>query len=44
MELFKLFYLEQLFDLNSKGDASEALMIILKLIHAAYIDPCLRTR
>lgn len=41
-ELFKLFYLEGTFDLFMKGDAQEALMRILTLIHASQINPKLR--
>jgi len=37
--LFKLFYEEQTFDLNQKGDASEAAICILKLMHTAFIEP-----
>ena len=36
-ELFKLFYLDSLFDLNHKADASEAMLYLLKLIHGAFI-------
>ena len=37
-ELFKIYYLESLFDLNTKADASEAMTCILKLIHSLFID------
>jgi len=36
-ELFKLFYIEQTFDLSDKGDAQEALMRIYQLIHSCFI-------
>ncbi|CDW73817.1 ubiquitin carboxyl-terminal hydrolase-related protein [Stylonychia lemnae] len=38
-ELFKLFYEEQLFEVNQKGDSSEALLCLLRIIHLAYVDP-----
>jgi len=41
-ELYKLYYLDQLFDLNVKGDSAEFLTVILKLIHACFIDSKLR--
>jgi hypothetical protein len=39
MELFKLFYEDQMFELNQKGDSSEAMLSILKLIHVVNTDP-----
>jgi hypothetical protein len=41
-ELYKLYYLDQLFDLNVKGDSAEFLTVILKLIHACFIDSKVR--
>ena len=41
-ELYKLYYLDQLFDLNVKGDSAEFLTVLLKLIHACFIDSKLR--
>jgi uncharacterized UBP type Zn finger protein len=41
-ELYKLYYLDQLFDLNVKGDSAEFLTVLLKLIHACFIDSNLR--
>ena len=35
-ELFKLYYLSNLFNLNEKADAAEALAHILSLLHASY--------
>jgi hypothetical protein len=37
-ELYKLYYHDQLFDLNVKGDSAEFLTVLLKLIHACSID------
>ena len=37
--MFKLFYLDGTFDLNQKGDASEAMICFLKLMHTAFVDP-----
>ena len=34
-ELFKLFYLEDLFNVNEKADAAEAFCHILSIIHAS---------
>jgi len=34
-ELFKLFYNEELFNLNEKADASEALTTVLSILHAS---------
>ena len=41
-ELYKLYYLDQLFDLNVKGDSAELLMVLLKLIHTCFIDSKVR--
>eukprot|EP00347_Sterkiella_histriomuscorum_P020796 403336428 len=37
-EFFKIFYMEQLFDLNQKGDAAEAFVMFLKLLHQVTIE------
>ena len=41
-ELYKLYYHDQLFDLNVKGDSAEFLTVLLKLIHACFIDSKVR--
>ena len=41
-ELFKIFYKENLFNLNSKADSAEAFSTILKMMHMIYTDPKLR--
>lgn len=37
INLFKIFYLEQIFNLNEKADASEAFTKILELLHGYYL-------
>lgn len=37
-ELFKLYYLSDLFNLNEKSDAAEALAHVLSLLHASQCD------
>ena len=43
-ELYKLYYHSELFDLNVKGDSAEFLSMLLKTLHACYIDPNLRLK
>jgi hypothetical protein len=38
VELYKLYYFDSMFDLNVKGDSSELLTAILKLIHGCFIN------
>lgn len=39
-ELFKLFYLSDLFNLNEKADASEAYHHLLEVLHASMCVSC----
>ena len=38
-ELYKLFYHENLFELNVKGDSAEFLSMLLKTFHGCFADP-----
>lgn len=43
-ELFKVFYPDPFFELNQKGDASEAFSVILKLFHQMYLSESIRKK
>jgi hypothetical protein len=43
-ELYKLYYHDQLFDLNVKGDSAEFLSVLLKMIHISFVDPNFRAQ
>lgn len=43
-ELFKITYETQMFELNQKGDAAEAMIKFLELLHVSLVKPVERAK